>query len=146
VEQAARALYRSAQGQVTGVFNVASPNATFGQAASYAAGLFGAQVVSDQESDPCSYQVDSAAARSAGLLDEHDCISLVWVVVVPEPDPSATTSWQQGTGRPSRALRRLAADRGGGRGKRCQLFVAKTTSSASHSRGVGPTDGRGDTG
>jgi len=69
--QAARALWRAARQRTAGTFNVASANHTFGEAAGYAASVFAASVDGDGKSDPCNYQVDSAAARAAGLLDER---------------------------------------------------------------------------
>ncbi len=70
-EQAARALVRAASRRTTGVFNVASANMTFADAAGTAAGLFDASVESDGKPDPSNYQVDSTAARQCDLLDEH---------------------------------------------------------------------------
>ncbi|OLB78802.1 MAG: hypothetical protein AUI14_12030 [Actinobacteria bacterium 13_2_20CM_2_71_6] len=69
-DQAARALCQAAVGRVSGVFNVASANYTFGGAAGFAADLFGAVVEGEGKPDPCDYRVDSTAARDAGLLDE----------------------------------------------------------------------------
>jgi len=69
--QAARALVRAAGGRTTGVFNVASANMTFADAAGTAASLFEAHVEGSGESDLCDYQVDSTAARQRGLLDER---------------------------------------------------------------------------
>lgn len=70
-DQAARALWRVVRDGRTGVFNVASSNATFGQAAASAAGAFGATVVAGDGPDLCSYRVDAAAARAVGILDEQ---------------------------------------------------------------------------
>jgi nucleoside-diphosphate-sugar epimerase len=70
-DQAARALVRAASQRTTGLFNVASANLTFGDAARTAAKLFDARVEGDGKPDPCNYQVDSTAARLCGLLDEH---------------------------------------------------------------------------
>lgn len=70
-DQAARALLRASQQQVTGVFNVASANLTFGAAAAAAADLFGATVKPEGAPDPLDYQVDATLSREAGLLDEH---------------------------------------------------------------------------
>jgi hypothetical protein len=53
------------------VFNVASANMRFGEAAATAADWFGAQVVSDGKPDLCNYRIDATAARTAGLLDER---------------------------------------------------------------------------
>ncbi|WP_131746332.1 NAD(P)-dependent oxidoreductase [Frankia sp. Cppng1_Ct_nod] len=69
-DQAARALWRAASHRVTGLFNVASANLTFGQAARSAADLFGVSVESDGNPDPCSFQINATAARTCGLLDE----------------------------------------------------------------------------
>src|SRR6266545_85381 len=60
-----------ASSRTTGVFNVASANMTFADAAGTAAGLFDASVESDGKPDPSNYQVDSTAARQCDLLDEH---------------------------------------------------------------------------
>ncbi|SRR6266511_1453874 len=70
-DQAARALVRAASQRTTGVFNVASANMTFADAAGTVASLFDARVESDGKPDPCNYQVDSTAARERGLLDER---------------------------------------------------------------------------
>lgn len=71
-EQAARALFRAARDRVTGVFNVASANLRFGEAAAIAADRFDARVEGDGKPDPCNYRVDATAARDRGLLDERD--------------------------------------------------------------------------
>jgi nucleoside-diphosphate-sugar epimerase len=69
--QAARALVRVASGRTMGVFNVASANMTFADAAGTAASLFDARVDGDGKPDLCNYQVDATAARRRGLLDER---------------------------------------------------------------------------
>lgn len=69
-EQGARALWRSARDRVHGVFNVATANLRFGDAAGYAADLFNARVQTDGSVDLCDYQVDAGRARTIGLLDE----------------------------------------------------------------------------
>jgi hypothetical protein len=56
---------------VTGLFNVASANLTFGQAAGLAADPFAAGVVGGVEADLCDYQVDAGRVRAVGLLDER---------------------------------------------------------------------------
>ena len=70
-DQAARALWRAARYRTMGVFNVASANLRFGDAAGVAAAPFGARVVADVKPDPCNYRIDSTAARTSGLLDER---------------------------------------------------------------------------
>ena len=69
-DQAARSLWRAARSRTAGVFNVASANLTFGQAAGQAAEPFGATVVADEAVDLCDYRIDATKARSCGLLDE----------------------------------------------------------------------------
>ncbi|MCK9923324.1 NAD-dependent epimerase/dehydratase family protein [Frankia sp. AgPm24] len=68
-DQAARALWRAAASQVTGVFNIASANLTFAQAAHAAAAMTDAKIIAAGEMDPCSYRVDSSAAVVRDLLD-----------------------------------------------------------------------------
>lgn len=70
-DQAARTLWRAARDRVAGVFNVASANLTFGQAAGLAAQPFAAGVVGGVEADLCDYRVEASRARSVGLLDER---------------------------------------------------------------------------
>jgi nucleoside-diphosphate-sugar epimerase len=70
-DQAARSLYRAARDRVSGTFNVASANYTFGTAAGFAAHIFDATVQGEGKPDLCNYQVDSTAARAASLLDER---------------------------------------------------------------------------
>lgn len=70
-EQAARSLWRAGRDRVTGVFNVASANLRFGEAAETAAALFAARVEGDGNPDPCDYRVDASLARERGLLDER---------------------------------------------------------------------------
>jgi nucleoside-diphosphate-sugar epimerase len=70
-DQAARALVRAASQRTTGLFNVATANLTFADAARTAADLFDARVEGDGKPDLCNYQVDSTAARQRGLLDER---------------------------------------------------------------------------
>jgi nucleoside-diphosphate-sugar epimerase len=69
-DQAARCLYRAARNHIEGVFNVASSNHRFGEAAEFAAKPFAAKVQGDGKPDPMNYQVDASRARKAGLLDE----------------------------------------------------------------------------
>ncbi len=68
-DQAARALFRAAAQRNEGVFNVATSNLTFGQAAKAAAEETRARIVAAGAPDPYSYRVDSQAAVAAGLLD-----------------------------------------------------------------------------
>lgn len=70
-DQAARAVMLAAVQRTAGVFNVASANMTFADAASAAAILFDARVESDGKPDPCNYRVDSNKARQFGLLNER---------------------------------------------------------------------------
>ncbi len=69
--QAARALWRAGRDRVSGVFNVASADLTFGQVAGLAAAPFAASVVGGAEADLCDYRVDAGRARAVGLLDER---------------------------------------------------------------------------
>ena len=69
-DQAARALYRAADRRLRGVFNVASSNYRFGEAASFAAALFNASLVDDGKPDPLNYRVDADRARGLVILDE----------------------------------------------------------------------------
>lgn len=71
-DQAARALLRASNQRVAGIFNVASSNYRFGDAAGFAATHFNAAVVSDGKDDPMDYQIDSTVAVRRGLLDQVD--------------------------------------------------------------------------
>jgi nucleoside-diphosphate-sugar epimerase len=75
-DQAARALYRAAHRRTTGIFNVATANCTFAQAAGTAARGTGARIVADPAPDPCTFRVDSSSAFAARLLDERPGESL----------------------------------------------------------------------
>jgi len=68
-DQAARALFRTANERVEGIYNVTSSNYRFGEAAAIAADHFGAAVVSDGKDDPMDYQIDSTKAIQRSLLD-----------------------------------------------------------------------------
>ena len=70
-DQAARALRRAGRDRVGGVFNVASADLTFGQAAGLAAAPFAASVVGGVAADLCDYRVEAGRARAVGLLDER---------------------------------------------------------------------------
>jgi len=70
-DQAARALWRAARDRVSGTFNVASADLTFGRAAGLAAAPFAADVAGTAEGDPCDYRVNAGRARAAGHLDER---------------------------------------------------------------------------
>lgn len=70
-DQAARALWQAGRDRVAGVFNVASANLTFGQAARLAAVPFSASVVGEAGTDLCDYRVDAGRARAVGLLGER---------------------------------------------------------------------------
>jgi nucleoside-diphosphate-sugar epimerase len=72
LDQAARALFRAADGRVEGTFNVTSSNYRFGEAASFAAAPLGAAVVSDEQDDPMDYKIDSTKAVQRHLLDQLD--------------------------------------------------------------------------
>ncbi|GIE93882.1 NAD-dependent epimerase/dehydratase family protein [Paractinoplanes rishiriensis] len=69
-EQGARALLRAASRRIEGVFNVASSNYRFGDAAAFAATHFDAAVASDGKDDPMDYRIDSTKAERACLLDQ----------------------------------------------------------------------------
>jgi nucleoside-diphosphate-sugar epimerase len=71
-DQAARALLRAARDRVEGTFNVTSSNYRFGDAASFAAAPFGAEVKGDGKDDPMDYRIDSSRAVEQGLLDQQE--------------------------------------------------------------------------
>ncbi|WP_370644537.1 NAD-dependent epimerase/dehydratase family protein [Actinoplanes sp. L3-i22] len=71
-DQAARALVRAARDRVEGTFNVTSSNYRFGDAASFAADPFGAEVRGDGKDDPMDYQIDSSLAVKQQLLDHQE--------------------------------------------------------------------------
>ncbi|WP_322760621.1 NAD-dependent epimerase/dehydratase family protein [Frankia sp. Cr2] len=68
-DQAARALWRAANSQTPGVFNIASTNLTFAQAAHTSSTMLGAEITAAGEADACSYRVNSSVALARGLLD-----------------------------------------------------------------------------
>ena len=79
-DQGARALFRAADGRIPGIFNVATSNYRFGDAAGFAAKLFDAKVQSDGKPDPMNYMMIAERARQAGLLDEGPGESLAETV------------------------------------------------------------------
>lgn len=70
-EQAARSLYRVAIERLGGTFNVSTSNYRLGDAAGFAAALFGATVRDDGKIDPLNYTINAGEARNAKILDER---------------------------------------------------------------------------
>src|SRR6266511_731014 len=104
-DQAARALWRAARDRVTGLYNVASANMRFGEAAEPAAAIFGARVEGDGKPVPCNYRVDASAAREKGILDE-------------KPGEDLVSTIRAFAGLPRRGLRLVSRPRSPFRGRR----------------------------